>query len=48
MYINSNKDAEKVIGLLIDAKASLKDKKQEEAINAACDLIDELVLEGRF
>lgn len=48
MYITDKKSADKAMGLLWDARTNLKDKKQIEAIDATMDLIDELLIEGRF
>ena len=48
MNITSKKSADKVMGLLYEVRANTEDKKQVEAIDAATDLIDELLLEGRW
>lgn len=48
MFIDSKRNARKVIGLLMEANQELKDKKQKEAILAVTDLLDELVVEGRW
>ena len=48
MYITSNKSAEKVKEILFSIDKSKITKKQDEAINSAIDLIDNLQIEGRF
>lgn len=48
MFIMTKRDANKVKDLLFKASANLKDKKQVEAIDAVVDLIDELIVEGRW
>lgn len=49
MFIDSNKNAQKVIGILytIVGRNSLT-ANQEKAINAVTDLLDELQVEGRW
>lgn len=46
LYIEDEKSADKVKDILISI--SDVNKKQKEAINVAIDLIDELVMEGRW
>ena len=48
MFIDSNKNAEKVVGILYTIDQDKLTKKQNEAINAVTDLLDELQMEGRW
>ena len=48
MFIDSNKNAEKVVGILYTIDENNLTKKQSEAINAITDLLDELQIEGRW
>lgn len=48
MFIDSNKNAQKAVGELTSIDPSKLTKKQNEAINAVTDLLDELQMEGRW
>lgn len=48
IFITSNKSADKVKEILFSIDQSVITKKQNEAINSAIDLIDNLQIEGRF
>lgn len=48
LFIDSNKNAQKAIGELMSIDQSQLTKKQNEAINAVTDLLDELQIEGRW
>lgn len=48
MFITNTRSANKVKDLLFDVRSNTKDKKQVDAIDAAMDLIDDLLIEGRW